>query len=242
MYEPTLARFMSRDPLPQNGVDIFCPVPDMRKYWYNQIREHEYVYVLNDPVNRTDPSGLQAIPPGACAGTDCYYPGGIETRPNPNADESCKRTCKALIVEAHESAHRKNMGSCCDALNKCIEEARRDPDRRQGQRLEQICRGLWNLWKNVNRTSLELRAGAESCKMVKHLAELYCLSPFWFAGPPAVVLGCRVCCQDAVDQWYLCEGNDPNAKIECCPFDETGFPDIDCINRLRQLSTQNPKP
>ncbi len=239
MYEPKLARFTSRDPLLENHLDIFYPVPDMRQYWTSQVREHEYVYALNDPVNRTDPSGLQALPPGACAGTDCVYPGGIKTTPNPNADESCKRTCKALIVEAHESAHRKNMGSCCDALNKCIEEARKAPNRRLEQRLERVCRGLWNLWKNVNRPNLELRAGAESCEMVKHLVNLTCDLP---AGPPLFLLGCRVCCQDARDQAYLCQGNDPNAKIECCPFDATGFPDTNCINRLRQLSTQNPKP
>lgn len=56
MYQPKLARFMSRDPMPANGITVLSPVPDMRKYW-NPASE-PYVYVGNNPANFVDPSGL----------------------------------------------------------------------------------------------------------------------------------------------------------------------------------------
>lgn len=61
MYQPKLGRFMSRDPLPENGPDIFYPVPDMRKYW--KPATEPYVYVENNPVNLADPSGLGPCDP-----------------------------------------------------------------------------------------------------------------------------------------------------------------------------------
>jgi len=48
MYEPTLGRFLSRDPKPENGIELLYPFPDMTKYGY----------AANNPINRTDPSGL----------------------------------------------------------------------------------------------------------------------------------------------------------------------------------------
>jgi len=63
MYQPKLARFMWRDPLPENGPDIFYPVPDMRQFASSQRSfEQPYVYVQNDPVNCADPSGLDGGP------------------------------------------------------------------------------------------------------------------------------------------------------------------------------------
>ena len=51
MYEPKLGRFLSRDPLPQNGVELLYPFPDLTRY----------AYVRNNPVNLTDQSGLQEL-------------------------------------------------------------------------------------------------------------------------------------------------------------------------------------
>jgi len=57
MYQPKLARFMTRDPLTMHGVDIFSPVPDMRVF-YPESQEHPYVYAGNNPISYVDPSGL----------------------------------------------------------------------------------------------------------------------------------------------------------------------------------------
>lgn len=53
MYEPRLGRFLSRDPLVLDG---------------SSSKSHPYAFAYNDPINRTDPSGMQ--PPG-CAEWDC---------------------------------------------------------------------------------------------------------------------------------------------------------------------------
>jgi len=63
MYQPKLARFMSRDPLPANGVELLSPIPRMR--------EHIYVYVKNNPINLYDSSGMAAEKP------DFINPGNI---------------------------------------------------------------------------------------------------------------------------------------------------------------------
>lgn len=47
MYMPTLARFTSRDPLPNSGDPLLGGVA----------RAPHYAHVRNNPVNRTDPSG-----------------------------------------------------------------------------------------------------------------------------------------------------------------------------------------
>src|SRR5262245_22685148 len=57
MYTPTLARFESRDPLRDDGVDLLYPPPVL----------DPYRYVRNNPVNQVDPSGLSA---GVCCECD----------------------------------------------------------------------------------------------------------------------------------------------------------------------------
>lgn len=66
MYMPTLARFASRDPLPEPGeplMGVTSPSAETRLY--------PYTYVRNNPKNDTDPSGRlrESVPPtqpGAC--------------------------------------------------------------------------------------------------------------------------------------------------------------------------------
>lgn len=49
MYEPKLGRFLSRDPRPENGIELLYPFPNMTRY----------AYVQSSPITFSDPSGLQ---------------------------------------------------------------------------------------------------------------------------------------------------------------------------------------
>jgi len=187
-----------------------------------------YSYIENNPVNGTDPSGLQPNfgNSRACAATDCDEKDGIKTWDNPNADPSCKHRCKELIVGAHESAHRTNMGPCCDLRNKCFQVAAGLPQRYR-QRYRAMCQRVWNLWRGVNRRSLELRAGAVSCAAARLL--MYEVDTGLIGGLP------KDCCNVLSQQLYLCYGNDPKAKIECCPFAKDGQLDNACIRTLSEV-------
>ncbi len=58
MYEPTLGRFLSRDPIAENVAEILYPFPGL-----GQIPSNLYVYVGNRPVTLSDPSGLDPKKP-----------------------------------------------------------------------------------------------------------------------------------------------------------------------------------
>ena len=49
MYQPTLARFTARDPLPQEGPVLMGRIPG-----------NTYAYAESNPVNRMDPSGMDS--------------------------------------------------------------------------------------------------------------------------------------------------------------------------------------
>jgi hypothetical protein len=72
MYQQTLGRFQSRDPLAENGFDVMTDtgfygerLASMRAnpWYYSGNGENRYVYVINNPVNLTDPSGLAPCAP-----------------------------------------------------------------------------------------------------------------------------------------------------------------------------------
>jgi RHS repeat-associated protein len=70
MYQPTLGRFLSRDPLSPNAAQILYPFPNMTSVPKpsNIAETQGYSYVANNPINSVDPSGLQPpIGPGPVA-------------------------------------------------------------------------------------------------------------------------------------------------------------------------------
>jgi RHS repeat-associated protein len=60
MYQPTLGRFLSRDPLVPGGPQILYPFPDMKTPTAPELASL-YGYVSNNPTNLVDPSGLSAL-------------------------------------------------------------------------------------------------------------------------------------------------------------------------------------
>jgi hypothetical protein len=67
MYQPTLGRFLSRDPLSENGVDVLTDngfysnrlaAMSADPWFYGGNWENAYVYARNSPLRWVDPSGL----------------------------------------------------------------------------------------------------------------------------------------------------------------------------------------
>src|ERR1700677_2322979 len=79
MYQPTLGRFLSRDPLSATGVDVLTDTGfysdrlaamSADPWFYGGNWEHPYVYARNNPGNWEDPSGLQVEKQGYFAFCD----------------------------------------------------------------------------------------------------------------------------------------------------------------------------
>jgi RHS repeat-associated protein len=70
MYQPTLGRFLSRDPLSENGVDVLTDTGfysdrlaamSANPWFYGGNWMHPYVYADNNPARYVDPSGQLTV-------------------------------------------------------------------------------------------------------------------------------------------------------------------------------------
>lgn len=60
MYDPSTARFLSKDPLEEKGgppVRYLTKIPNVT----TSANPNSYLYCANDPVNKTDPSGNEVF-------------------------------------------------------------------------------------------------------------------------------------------------------------------------------------
>src|SRR5262249_5049313 len=88
MYQPTLGRFLSRDPLSPDGVFAVggaglyaerMEAMNSNPWYYGGNWEHPYVYARNNPMLYVDPSGmLTAKPVGGLFGVPCGKEAWIE--------------------------------------------------------------------------------------------------------------------------------------------------------------------
>ena len=113
MYEPKLGRFLSRDPLPVNGVALLFPFPDMTHYVKKgSFLGHPYSYGTNDPVNLVDPAGLQETAPTDVECCECYA--SIDKAGNPQTLKSQSnnppRSCVVKMRCARDCGHGAALG------------------------------------------------------------------------------------------------------------------------------------
>ncbi len=88
MYQPELGRFTARDPMPENGQILFTNLPD----GIMTNPPHPYDYADNNPINKTDPSGLQTESPAIAEKPCRCLPAMADKYPRPGlaiAEKPC---------------------------------------------------------------------------------------------------------------------------------------------------------
>jgi hypothetical protein len=97
MYQPTLGRFLSRDPLPESGPQILYPLAHVGLPFSTP-----YTYVENNPVTRFDPTGLTS-----CDG---------EQPPKPRSPAECCKAAKDSKAPEFQNLMKRTAAAviCCD--------------------------------------------------------------------------------------------------------------------------------
>jgi hypothetical protein len=118
MYQPTLGRFSSRDPLAEDGVDVLTDtgfysgrLTAMRAnpWSYGGNWDHPYAYARNNPCRYIDPSGMLTVEPlGSNLSPKCGQSAWIEW----DFVLAKKAPCDGYIVQQIDA--RCTIDDCCN--------------------------------------------------------------------------------------------------------------------------------
>jgi len=139
-YDPQTGRFTQRDPL---GINPAGSKQNPFQVWIQYFDgTNIYEYVKSNSVNLTDAYGLAANAQAQC---------------NPstgNVDITIfNKGCSKVCSEAHEKVHRKQHGSCCKRLSKCL---------KKGYGTKYMCIKAYNDWMAANKNRDECQAHSKS--------------------------------------------------------------------------------
>ena len=111
MYQPTLGRFLSRDPISENGVDVLTDTGfysdrlaamSANPSLYGGNWMHPYMYAYNNPVRLGDPSGLQPEGPPV-------YKSKTYACPDQNGQKGCSDVCSKVISMFNDPAMKPGI-------------------------------------------------------------------------------------------------------------------------------------
>jgi hypothetical protein len=119
MYEPTLGRFLARDPLPPNGQQILYPFPDMSSR--RQISSagvgfypNAYAYAASNPTNFRAPRGVTYAP----ASEPSVSSTNLRTQPRAANKTIVRLCCDRITLTGRTAYHTSIVLECNNALYK----------------------------------------------------------------------------------------------------------------------------